>query len=53
MPVPMHMVTIPYFCLRLRSPCTIVAVQRGDCALAKERDADDADVVRPASPRSI
>ncbi len=26
-PVPMHMVTIPYFCLRRRKPCTTVAVR--------------------------
>ena len=27
MPVPMHIVTMPYFCWRRRRPCTIVAVR--------------------------
>jgi hypothetical protein len=32
MPVPTHIVTMPYFCLRRRSPCTIVAVRTAPVA---------------------
>jgi len=31
-PVPTHMVTMPYFCLRRRSPCTSVAVRTAPVA---------------------
>ena len=32
MPVPMHMVTMPYFCLRRRMPCTRVAMRTAPVA---------------------
>ena len=32
MPVPMHIVTMPYFCLRRRRPCTRVAVRMAPVA---------------------
>jgi hypothetical protein len=32
MPVPMHNVTMPYFCWRRRMPCTMVAVRTAPVA---------------------